>query len=155
VSFDKNQSKIIALSRSGFIDILHLDGTKSDSVPMTTETSAAAKNSYAICFDPDKSLLHLSSNGLHKLLSMTLDGTVVFEFRREGLRSPWHPDIDVNGNVFVPFFYGGILQIDRQGTLLREIKCKGNPYCISCDSNRTKFVVTHCSPHGIQLYTLK
>jgi hypothetical protein len=155
VSFNKNQSKIIALSRSGFIDILHLDGTKSGSVPMTTETSAVAKNSYAICFYADNSLLHLSCYGLNKLLSMRLDGTVVFEFRREDLKYPWHPDIDVNGNVFVPFCYGGLLQTDRQGQLLKEIKCKGNPFCISFDGSRTKFVVTHYSPHGIQLYTLR
>ncbi|XP_060552736.1 uncharacterized protein LOC132714021 [Ruditapes philippinarum] len=155
VSFDKNQSKIIALSRSGFIDILNLDGTMSNTVPLTTETSAAAKNSHAICFDANNSLLHLSCHGLHKLLTMKLDGTVVFGFRRKGLIFPWHPDIDVNGNVFVPFLNGGIFQIDRQGKLLKEIKCKDNPYCISFDGSRTKFVVTHCSPHSIQLYTLK
>ncbi|XP_045195076.2 E3 ubiquitin-protein ligase TRIM71-like [Mercenaria mercenaria] len=154
ISYNKLQRQIIGFSRSGTIDVFQLDGTKSGSVPLRSEMCNVVKYAYGICFDTGTNLLYISSYGRHKVVAVKLDGTLVFEYTHQHLHYPWQPDIDAEGNIYIPCV-GGIHQIDRNGKLLREIKFPGNGLCVCFDNSKTNFIVSHNTPSGIRMYNLK
>ncbi|XP_053380176.1 uncharacterized protein LOC123556743 [Mercenaria mercenaria] len=149
IAFDKSRSEMISLSRSGQIDIYKLDGTKSRSLSLPTGMSAALKNAYSICFDSERDVLYISSHALHKLLAIRLSGSIVFEYSSPKVRYSWHPDLDRDGNIYLPFHsldggMGAVHQIDSSGQLIREIKLPGHGLCVCFDRTKTKFLVS-CS----------
>ncbi|XP_045194845.2 uncharacterized protein LOC123550481 [Mercenaria mercenaria] len=151
ISYNKLQHQIIGLSWT--INVFKLDGTKSCSVPLTPEMCNVVKKAYGICFDTGTNVLYISSFGLHKVVAVKLDGTVVFEYTQENLQYPLHPDMDAKGNIYIPGV-GGIHQIDRNGKLLRKIKFPGNGRCVCFDNCKTKFIVSYDNPTGMRMYNL-
>ncbi|XP_053388896.1 uncharacterized protein LOC123550714 [Mercenaria mercenaria] len=151
ISFNKLKRQIIGLSSSWTIDVFELDGTKSGSVPLTPEMYNVVKNAFGICFDTGTNVLYISSHGLHKVVAVKLDGTLVFEYSQQNLQYPWHPDIDVKGNIYIPSAEA-MHHIDRNGKLLREIKLPGHGLCVSFDESKTKFIVSFGNPSRILMY---
>lgn len=153
VSFDKTNSEIIGLSRAGKVNIYKLDGTLVRSLPFSRGIIDALSFAYSICFDVHTRILYISSHGLHKVLAVELNGMGVFEYSGLKLEYPWYSDLDSDGNLWVPFYnYGqgnGVIhQVDRSGTLIREIKISGNGFCILFDKKKKRFLVLFSKDSG-------
>ncbi|KAL4234634.1 hypothetical protein ACF0H5_006275 [Mactra antiquata] len=161
ITYNCTDDQLITLSRAGMIDIYKLNGKSVGTIPLNGDLFTAVRNSFTICYDSAAHALYISSQGLHKMVAVDMKGKVLFEYKHPKLQYPRRPDVDTDGNIYVPC-YGGdtnssMHELDKAGKLVREIRLSGAGFCVSFDLNRTKFVVCcdeHAEPY-IQIYGFK